>query len=189
MSNQSSEFKKSEAAKDEGLAHFYPSVLFSFFLTYLFHEVFMNVNWAGINDIISSSMFVYYPFFAYMVINNSYQVITHLLTTFTFAGIPIGMVPGGAKEDQTCLEFTLHNFIDVSGWLMYFIIIKDVHFIMSLLAAVHCGVGITAVLETNVFQRYYIQTAHAPLIFHWFKIMFVTLDAIMRTYALSTLIW
>lgn len=174
--------------KSESLYHFYPSVALSFLLTYLFHELFMSFNWSRAQTVVATSNFVYYPFFAYVITNNIYQVATHLLTAFTFAGKPIGMIPGGAKEDQSCLEFTLHNFIDVSGWLGYFVIVGKVNSMMSLLAAVHCGVGIVAAIANVLFQRYYIQTKHAPTIFHWFKIIFVCSDAIARSYSLWTLL-
>lgn len=163
---------------------FYLSVVISLVLSYFFTSALLETNWAYLSILMSTNSAIYYPFYALVVGNNGYQVMTHLLTTMVFIGRPIGMIPGGSDKNQSCLNFTFHNLVDVLGWITYFILIGSINKLYAFLAAVHCSVGIVAFLDTELFQEYYIGTEKAPQVFHWLKIKFVTLDAICRTYAL-----
>jgi hypothetical protein len=116
--------------------------------------------------------------------NNSYQVATHVMTALKFVGVKLAMIPGGARDDQTVINFTFHNQLDLWGWWAYFIVRGHANLLYNILASVHIAVGIIAFLYPKIFQKYYISTNHNTLFFHILKTVFVVSDAVCRSWAL-----
>jgi len=98
------------------------------------------------------------------------------------------MIPGGADEKQTPAQFTFHNQLDLWGWWAYFIIMGRVPVLENILAAVHSSVGVVACLYPELFQKRYISTKFDTFKLMWFKTGFVTLDAVVRTWAVWSLL-
>jgi hypothetical protein len=122
----------------------------------------------------------------FAIANNSYQVMTHLLTTLKFSGWNVPMIPGGAKDDQSVIDFTLHNQLDLWGWFSYFLARGQSNWLYSFLAATHMAVGLIPFYRHDVFQEFYIRTTRCSRFFHQLKTSFVFLDAASRTYALTS---
>ena len=142
------------------------------------------IDFQSINNTLNN---FYYILLVFTLVNNLYQVATHILTTFTFIGFDI-YIPGGADENQTILNFTFHNQLDLWGWWAYFILKGEAQLIYNLLSSTHISTGLFAMYNPRVFQAYYIKTDVCPLHFHLAKIIFVLSDAIARSYALYNLV-
>jgi hypothetical protein len=127
---------------------------------------------------------LFYPILVLTLINNLYQVCTHILTAVKFCGVDMPIVPGGAKDDQSILEFTIHNSLDFFGWISLFIVSQQLTFPTCILAGSHAGVGITAFFYPKVFSQYYIEDitkiSNSLSSFQHFKIIFVLIDAAYR---------
>jgi hypothetical protein len=160
------------------LKSFECSVAIALFLTaanvcllYYMKEVIININIPGL----------YYICMA----NNIYQVLTHVLTSIKFMGGKNIYIPGGAKDNQSIMEFTMHNVLDLLGWLLIFMYMRTMPLIYVLLAGAHMGVGMIAIIQNKIFQEYYIRDIYVEYpSFQKIKIGFVILDFVCRTKAL-----
>src|SRR3989338_9854063 len=140
------------------------------YMIYLYQEVICGVSIPGL--------------YWMAMILNSYQVLTHVFTALKFIGYDI-IIPGGAKDDQKIYEFTIHNTLDLLGWIMIFMYNKQLYWPYVLLAATHMGVGQVALIMYRTFQRFYIKDISQEYpAFQYVKLCFVVLDFIYRTHAL-----
>lgn len=130
----------------------------------------------------------YYSLFTFALLNNSYQVLTHLLTAIKFLGIAVPFTPGGAMDVQTPLTFNVYNQLDLWGWWAYFLFTGKAPLLMNLLAAEHSSVGIVSVIWPRSFQNSYIIGRGNAKGLTWARAGFVTLDAIVRMYAVVKLV-
>ena len=122
------------------------------------------------------------------LILNAYQVLTHVFTALKFAGYNI-FIPGGAKDKQPLYEFTIHNVLDLLGWITIFMYNKNLYMPYVFLAAVHMGVGQVAIVMPIIFQNYYIKDISIEYpSFQYAKLIFVTLDFIYRSRAIYFMI-
>lgn len=131
---------------------------------------------------------LWYTMYMFGIVNNAYQIFTHVTTTLQYLGVPLPIIPGGADEKQTPSQFTFHNQLDLWGWWSYFLLIGSAPPLVNALAAVHSSVGIVAWLSPDVFQSRYISTSRDTMFFWIFKTSFVTLDAVARSLAVWYLI-
>lgn len=163
------------------------SVQVSLATSAIFTAIIMMIDFAGWKQFLQSwNLYVVVATFA--IINNSYQVLTHVLTFLKFLGLPLPMIPGGAKDDQTVLNFTFHNQLDLWGWWAHFLITGHANFAYAALAATHMAVGLVALAAPELFQRYYISNKDDTPAYHYIKTNFVFTDALCRSYALYSLI-
>lgn len=132
----------------------------------------------------------WYILWGFAIINNSYQIMTHVLTALKFLHIPVFMIPGGADEEQSVGSFTFHNQLDLWGWWAYFILTGHARWLENILAAVHSSVGLIAISSPVMFQQYYIHTSiKQDGWFFWVvKTGFVIADAVARTCAVFSLL-
>jgi hypothetical protein len=126
---------------------------------------------------------LWYTLYAFGIVNNVYQIFTHIVTTLQYLGVPLPVVPGGADERQTPAEFTLHNQLDLWGWWAFFLLVGKAPPLENTLAAVHSSVGIVAWWQPEIFQSRYISTRHDTAPFWVLKTLFVAVDAIARLLA------
>lgn len=141
------------------------------------------INFASI-----SHLFTQYPALAsalwwFCVVNNSYQVVSHVLTAIKFYGWQPVYIPGAADE-QAVSTFGVFNQLDLWGWWAYFIYSGACPLWLNFLSAVHCGVAVTSVVLPKTFQQNYIVPGGGPL-FTFSKASFVLLDAVSR----ATTVW
>ena len=145
------------------------------YIIYKFQDLLFSINIPGIYWI--------------LLILNTYQVLTHVLTALKFIGVADIFIPGGAKDDQQLYEFTIHNVLDLLGWILIFIYTKKLYLLYVFTAAVHIGVGQVAILLYDTFQEYYIKDiSKNHTTFQYTKLIFVILDFVFRSYALYNIL-
>ena len=169
-----------------------PSFSFTIFLVFLLaiptvHLV-QALPFATFRIWCQNCMLVWCLLYGFGVIDNLYQIFTHVFTALKYLGIPIPMIPGGADENQTPAQFTFHNQLDLWGWWAYFIIMGRASPLQNILAAIHSSVGVVALLYPEAFQNWYISRKFDSRALMWFKTGFVILDAVVRTYAVWNLL-
>jgi hypothetical protein len=169
-----------------------PSFSFTIFLVFLL--VIPTVLFVGMLPFLTwrvwcqDHLLVWGVLYSFGVVNNLYQIFTHVFTALQYLGVPIPMIPGGADEKQTPAQFTFHNQLDLWGWWAYFIIAGKVPVLENILAAVHSSVGVVAWMYPQIFQTWYISRKFDTTILMWFKTGFVMLDAVVRTVAVWSLL-
>jgi len=176
---------------------FYNTVVVSTLLTTIFVVITEHLEpyYVTFSHFLQSYPTVFYWLIVAAIINNGYQVLTHVTSGLKFIGVVNNnFAPGGADENQVVLAFNAHNALDIFGWIKIILIFGEVGIVYSILAFTHVGVGLVSLLCQKTFQNYYIKS---PLdqeqcqqlkIMFWFRVMFVWLDAAARIWALSYII-
>jgi len=151
---------------------------------------FLNFLYKFIQCKLQENNYLYLHFIVLSLLNNYYQVYAHIFTATKFMGYN-QIIPAGSRDDQSLMVFTMSNIFDILGWISVYIIYGFGHWFLILLAAVHFGSGITAILFNDTFQRYYIgepgkhkflNDTFGYKYWTWFRIIFVLIDAISRAY-------
>jgi len=151
---------------------------------------FLNFLYKFIQSKLQERPHLYLHFIILSLLNNYYQVYAHIFTATKFMGYN-HIIPAGSKDNQSIILFTITNILDILGWISVYIIYGFGHWFLILLAAVHFGSGITAILFNNTFQRYYIAEPRKYKFLNdsfgykywtWFRIIFVLTDAVSRAY-------
>ena len=134
----------------------------------------------------------YWSFLFFTIGNNAYQVYAHIFTGTKFMGY-LQIMPHGSRDQQSLQIFTISNVCDILGWLSIFVLHKNAHPFLAMLAANHYAAGIVSIFFNYTFQSYYIEDGDIKkspadefsyLYWRLFRTVFVFTDAISRAYSI-----
>jgi hypothetical protein len=99
------------------------------FITFVCTSILLAIDYGYItNTIYSHASFIYYSLCILTLINNIYQVFTHILTALKFLSLRLDKdvyyTPGGAEDGQSLKTFIFWNIVDQAGWIGYALVIR-----------------------------------------------------------------
>lgn len=163
------------------------SLVSSLLLTAIFTGLTLMIDFSLVRLLIQTHLgYTYHVLLLFAILNNTYQVVTHVLTALKFSGLPL-LIPGGAVDNQSVTAFTFHNQLDLHGWFGYFLASGEAPLLYVVLAGAHMSVAVMIFFGSTHFQDYYIRCGKTPLFFAIFRTFFVLLDACARACAVFSL--